>query len=171
MVVSLVATPIPQQGLVHPMHLVLALIQILHRHLEVILRWTLWFHGQRDRFISVWSATTTTTTTTTANYICVWVFQQFRICFGSSATGGGLFGSKPATSTFGGFWVHYCKCIFTFWSIYHKCFWWWRKFDPNVNNGTAGKALTPFTEKDSANMTNVFQNICCMPEYKNLLKN
>ena len=36
-VVSLVATPIPQQGLVHPMHLVLALIQILHRHLEVIL--------------------------------------------------------------------------------------------------------------------------------------
>ena len=40
-VVSLVATPIPQQGLVHPMHLVLALIQILHRHLEVILRWTL----------------------------------------------------------------------------------------------------------------------------------
>ena len=37
----------------------------------------------------------------------------------------------------------------------------------NVNNGTAAKQFTPFTEKDSANMTNVFQNICCMPEYKN----
>lgn len=87
--------------------------------------------------------------------------------FGSSATGGGLFGSKPATSTFGGFGSTTANASSPFGASTTNAFGGGASVDPNVNNGTAAKQFTPFTEKDSANMTNVFQNICCMPEYKN----
>lgn len=87
------------------------------------------------------------------------------LAFGSGTTGGGLFGSSAAKPGFGGGFGTPTNNSVTPFGAAGSTFG-GSATDPNVNNGTAGTPFTPYSEKDG-NVTLFYQNLACMPEYKN----